>query len=455
MLARLKASRGALSPPAHQQTRKHDNDSDEAGDLAGSHVALIAPRESEPLGTCIVALPAAVAHRVRGGSLVPDFGSHMLQLMYNALDAKASSISVKICFNTFTLSVRDDGHGMTFDDLRHCGERSFTSKMRDISQLRDVSFSSYGYRGESLAAISEFCHMEILSRSRARPAETCRKVLKSGENATVTRVLDSSSIGTTVTCRDLFYNRPVARKMMSAQDSIHAPEASDVSRMQALLMLVRALAAIHPDVGFTVYEGARIQPILSLPKCAGMRQAFSRISKTISPQSLFHVGLSYGSYRIKALLCPPSFSTLPRTKDAQLVYVNGRLCVRGLVHKRMNRVYKEVWEQQEPDLMSQMGDGGLGSGGTRTAMASERPDQIHFPQKKRRRGEEGSSLLAPTRRFPVFLVRIRSCEREREWERERKKEREGEKQAGWQAGRDRENKMTHGRCSKRGECIVR
>jgi len=42
--------------------------------------------------------------------------------------------------------------------------------------------------------------------------------------------------------------------------------------VQALLVLVRALAAIHPDVCFTVYEGARIQPVLSLAKCVGPRQ---------------------------------------------------------------------------------------------------------------------------------------------------------------------------------------
>ena len=414
MLARLKASHGPLAAHVHQQVimRTHDDERDEAGGLTAPRAAtrstgVDSPREAEALSRCIVELPASVAQKVRGGSLAPNIGSHMLHLMYNALDAKATSISVKICLSTFTLSVKDDGHGMTFDDLRHCARGGFTSKMWDISQLRDASFSFYGYRGESLAAIAEFCHMEILSRSRSRPSETCRKVLNSGDDATLMRVLDSTGIGTTVTCRDLFYNRPVARKMMAVQNSIHAPEASEVSRLQALLVLVRALAAIHPDVAFTVYEGARIQPVLSLPKCTGVRQAFSRISKSISPQSLFHVGLSYGSYRVKALLCPPSFSTLPRTKDAQLVYVNGRLCARGLVHKHMNRAYKDVWEHN-PGFSSQMGDGGKSVGGTHTAMVPERSEEIHFPQKKRRRGEEGPSILAPARRFPVFLVRIRS-----------------------------------------------
>ena len=300
----------------------------------------------------IEALSTSVAQKVRGGALAPNIGSHMLQLVYNALDAKASSIAVKICLHTFMLSVRDDGHGMTFEDLRHCGERSATSKLRHHSQLRDTTFPYYGFRGESLAAISEFCHLEILSRSRVRPAETCRKVIHGGDTVALARVLDSTGIGSTVTCRDLFFNRPVARKMLSGQNRAGANEDSTSNRLQALLAMVRALAAVHPDVSFTVYEGTRIQPVLSLPKCVGPRQAFSRISKAITPKALFHVGLSYGGYLIKALLCPPSFVSLPRAKDEQFVYVNGRLCSRGLVHKRINRAYKDLWDQssEHPSL---------------------------------------------------------------------------------------------------------
>jgi len=421
-LAHLKAARGgsgrcrSLPKEAWADGRGGVGGNGAGGGADGADVADGADGaagEDEVLapGARIVALPAAVAQKVRGAHVAPNLGAHMFQLMYNALDARATSISVQICLATYTLSVRDDGHGMTFDDLRRCGERSFTSKMRDLSQLRDTSFPFYGYRGESLAAISAFCHLEILSRSRVRPAETCRKVLKSGESATLMRVLDSTSIGTTVTCRDLFYNRPVARKMMAAQSSIGAPEASENSRLQVLLLLVRALAAIHPDVSFTVYEGARIQPVLSLPKCTGVRQAFARISKAISPHSLFHVGLSYGSYRIKALLCPPSFPTLPRTKDAQLVYVNGRLCARGLVHKRMNRAYKEVWEHNPACDGARGGAGSSTVGGNTSVGVLGGLEQVHFPQRKRRRSglDEGASILAPLRRCPVFLLRIR-CE---------------------------------------------
>jgi len=429
MLSRLQEVHGRMPSTPHLPTQDQVRGSTR-GSMHGEPVPAEMPDGMGIAASRIEALPSSVALKVRGGSLAPNIGSHMLQLMYNALDAKATSIAVKICLRTFSLQVRDDGQGMTFEDLRHCGERSFTSKMRHHAELRETTFPSYGYRGESLSAISEFCHLDIITRSRSRPAETCRKVVHDSRTATLARVLDSTAIGTTVTCRDLFYNRPVARKMMAVQNSIGGPQTSEESRVQALLMLVRALAAIHPDVSFTVYDGARIQPVLSLPKCVGARQAFARISKAVAPHALFHVGLSYGNYLVKAFLCPPYLANLPRTKDAhaQLVYINGRLCARCLVHKRMNRAYKDFWEQNSaavsdygafgpsvphPSNTSSTTSGSVGSGGGLTVGGnlggmSGGLDQVHFPQRKRRRGEDGPSILAPSRRCAVFLVRI-SC----------------------------------------------
>lgn len=123
---------------------------------------------------------------------------------------------------------------------------------------------------------------------------------------------------------------------------------------------------------------------------------------------------------MKALLCPPFLASLPRAKDAQLVYVNGRLCGRCLVHKRINRAYKDVWEQASvcsdfgvlgpsapAPLQTSANAAHSGSvGGDDRQTAGGMGGQVHFPQRKRRRGEDGPSILAPNKKCPVFLVRI-------------------------------------------------
>ena len=143
-------------------------------------------------------------------------------------------------------------------------------------------------------------------------------------------------------------------------------------------------------------------------------QAFARISKFVAPHHLFHVGLSYGGYLIKALLCPPSLTSLPRAKDEQFVYVNGRLCTRCVIHKRMNSAYKDLWERSscapEPCPGSSSGGADFIGGGSAVGSAGGAfgdLQQVHFPQRKRRRVQDGPSILAPAKRCPVFLLRIR------------------------------------------------
>ena len=69
----------------------------------------------------IVPLPKEVACKIRGSVWTPSFGSILSQLIYNALDAEATAISVKIDVRNFSLLVRDNGNGMTFVDLHRCG----------------------------------------------------------------------------------------------------------------------------------------------------------------------------------------------------------------------------------------------------------------------------------------------------------------------------------------------
>jgi hypothetical protein len=121
MLAKLQAARGL--PPA-ERVRELSGPGPpvgtpatlarEGGGGGGAAIQQGGAPEAQGLqaNAHIQELPVSVALKVRGGSHAPNIASYMLQLMYNALDAKATSIAVKICLRTFTLQVRDDGHGM-------------------------------------------------------------------------------------------------------------------------------------------------------------------------------------------------------------------------------------------------------------------------------------------------------------------------------------------------------
>lgn len=78
------------------------------------------------------------------------------ELIDNALDAKASSIAVKISANTLdVIQVRDSGHGIAPDDRHLICKRYCTSKLSDFSELRNIGGTWLGVRGEALASIAE------------------------------------------------------------------------------------------------------------------------------------------------------------------------------------------------------------------------------------------------------------------------------------------------------------
>jgi DNA mismatch repair protein MLH3 len=352
----------------------------------------------------IVPLPEEVACKIRGSVWTPSFGSILSQLIYNALDAEATTISVKIDVRNFALQVRDNGNGMTFVDLHRCGQKSFTSKLQDQSQLLGRSFPSFGFKGEALSSISEFCRLEIDTRSRSSPSDSGRKILHGPEPVCVPRRDGADSFGTTVTCRDLFFNRPVIRKMMASSErwdnawSTAATMGSSTFVIERLLSLVRQISVAHPGTSFAVYETSRFEPLLTITKASTHLAAFSRLFKSVRADSLFEIEKTRGRVRICALLCSPD--SPGRTKEPQLVFVNGRPAAKCPAHKHLNAAFKSHWDKFPPPDDAQ-GPTGMGGGGGVTG------GSIAFPQRKRRRAVDGAtSVAAPTRHYPCFLVQI-------------------------------------------------
>jgi DNA mismatch repair protein MutL len=118
------------------------------------------------------------------------------------------------------LQIHDDGEGVLPDDIKFCGLLNFTSKICNPSDLYTLNIKTYGFRGQALAAISSFCILEIVSCSRQRPAQTSRTIVRNGQpQPPLTSIVSKQRPGTSVYCRDLFYNRPVARKVKQELNS--------------------------------------------------------------------------------------------------------------------------------------------------------------------------------------------------------------------------------------------
>ena len=104
----------------------------------------------------IVPLPKTTARAIGSTSGISDPCAVIKELLDNALDAGALSISIEISQNTLDLiNVKDDGHGIQPEDYAVLCCPSCTSKIQTVEDLHNIGGISLGFRGQGLASVAE------------------------------------------------------------------------------------------------------------------------------------------------------------------------------------------------------------------------------------------------------------------------------------------------------------
>src|SRR5664280_2250193 len=117
-------------------------------------------------------LPDSVANQIAAGEVIQRPASVVKELMENAVDGGAKSISVIIKDSGKTLiQVVDDGGGMSETDARLSFERHATSKISTANDL--FSITTKGFRGEALASIAAVAMVELKTRKEENETGTC------------------------------------------------------------------------------------------------------------------------------------------------------------------------------------------------------------------------------------------------------------------------------------------
>ncbi len=170
-----------------------------------------------------------VANLIAAGEVVDRPASVIKELMENAIDAGATSVTVEIQNGGVSfMRVSDNGCGMTAEDLPVAVLRHATSKIRTASDLDGIA--TLGFRGEALAAISSVAKVRIFSKTKDADFGS----LLTCEGGSVLGVTETGCApGTTVIVEDLFFNVPARRKFLK-KDSTETVAVSGVVEKIAL-----------------------------------------------------------------------------------------------------------------------------------------------------------------------------------------------------------------------------
>ncbi|PIK49320.1 putative PMS1 protein-like 1 [Apostichopus japonicus] len=170
------------------------------------------------------------------------------ELLENSLDAGADSVEVKLDnFGLDRIEVRDNGAGISSRDVPLMGQRHYTSKLKDFSDL--ISVTSYGFRGEALASL---CAISDVSITTKRKEDGISRVHTLDHSGLVSSSKPSHlGNGTTVTSTHLFKNVPVRRQFYSSSRR----KKEELKKVEDLLM---CYGYVNPGVRFALSHNKKL-----------------------------------------------------------------------------------------------------------------------------------------------------------------------------------------------------
>ncbi|MCC5979531.1 MAG: DNA mismatch repair endonuclease MutL [Salinarimonas sp.] len=182
-------------------------------------------------------LDPVLIDRIAAGEVVERPASAVKELVENAIDAGARSISVEISDGGRRLiRVSDDGRGMDKADLVLAVERHATSKLPE-GNLSDIR--TLGFRGEALPSIAAVSRLTITTR-RADAQSGLSLQVDAGARGEPRPA--SAMPGTRIEVADLFMATPARLKFLK----------TDRAEAQAVAEVVRRLAVAHPQIRFAL-----------------------------------------------------------------------------------------------------------------------------------------------------------------------------------------------------------
>ncbi|KAF2222444.1 histidine kinase-like ATPase, partial [Elsinoe ampelina] len=267
----------------------------------------------------IAALPQATVKALGSTQSIVNSTSVVKELIENALDANARSISVEISSNTLdVIQVKDNGHGIPPADRHLVAARYCTSKITNEQDLERVGSLSLGFRGEALSHIAEMSsELALTTRVDGEGAGSHLTFSRDGKLEKEQR--KSHAVGTTVRVTKFLEHHPVRK-----QQILKAPR----KIIDGILLLLHRFAFARPHIrfAFSVLKSNAAQDrwiYAPATEVTLTSTALKVVGQTAVSQCQFEQVYRSG-VRIEALLPQPNADIMKLKRKGEYVILDGR-----------------------------------------------------------------------------------------------------------------------------------
>lgn len=261
--------------------------------------------------------------QIAAGEVVERPASVIKELVENAIDAGATSITVEIREGGIAfMRIADNGCGIGRHEVASAFLRHSTSKIKSVDDL--TSITSLGFRGEALSSIAAVAQVELITKTRESEAGVKYRI----EGGVETLLEETGAPdGTTFLIHQLFYNMPARRKFLKTP----VTEAGHISD------LLTRLALSHPEISFRFASNGQAK--LHTSGNGKLKDVIYHVYGREVCSQLLEIDFEKNGVHIKGFIGNPTISR--GNRNYETYFINGRYVKDQTIYKAIEDSYKD------------------------------------------------------------------------------------------------------------------
>nr|WP_314463301.1 DNA mismatch repair endonuclease MutL [uncultured Clostridium sp.] len=277
----------------------------------------------------ITVLDQNTINKIAAGEVVERPASVVKELLENAIDAKATAVTVEIKEGgTSFIRVTDNGCGIPKEEVSLAFLRHSTSKIKSVEDLFTVS--SLGFRGEALASIASVSQVEIITKTSVGLTGT-RYQIEGGMEQSIEEI--GAPEGTTFIARNLFFNTPARKKFLK----------TPVTEGAHVADLVEKLALSHPEVSIRFIQNN--QNKLHTSGNHNLKDIIYTVFGREIASNLLEVSVKKGEVTVNGFIGKPVIAR--GNRNYENYFINGRFIKSSIISRAIEEAYRPFMMQHK------------------------------------------------------------------------------------------------------------